>query len=183
MKCLALAAVTIAIFASTAFAQSGLTCDELWYERNSIFKAAGYCFKTPRAISAFGNAGCTHKTIDNLPLLPRDQQRVKAIQLLERDGACLQQDTSVEGDAVCRGVLTVNWTEGVADNTPDDGTRLVRADQINSSCLFHKNSEAGRKIFAACRMGYSCEVRARVNDDASDVFYIVRVYSARPTNK
>jgi hypothetical protein len=104
---------------------------------------------------------------------------VRSIQLLERNGACLQQ----ERDAVCRGVLTVNWTESVADNTPDNGTRLVRADNINSSCLFHKNSEAGKKIFAACRMGHSCEVKARVNDESSDVFDIVRVYSARPINK
>jgi YARHG domain-containing protein len=163
----------------TLLAQTGLTCDELWYERNSIFKAAGYCFKTPRAISAFGNSRCAHQNVRNLPLSPRDRQRVKAIQLLERDGACIQQDTSAEHDAICRGVLTVNWTETVQDNTPDDGTRLVRADEINNSCLFHKDSDVGRKILGACRMGYSCEVKARVNGESSDVFYIVRVYSVR----
>ena len=59
----------------------------------------------------------------------------------------------------------------------------MRADNINDSCLFHQNSEAGKKIFAACRMGHSCEVKARVNDEASDVVNIVGVYSARPINK
>ena len=37
------------------------SCGELWYERNSIYKAAGYCSRTQRAISAFGNAGCVRQ--------------------------------------------------------------------------------------------------------------------------
>ncbi len=28
-------------------------CDDLWYRRNAIYKAGGYCFKTPRAIAQF----------------------------------------------------------------------------------------------------------------------------------
>ena len=31
-----------------------LTCGQLWYERNSIFAAAGHCFKTKRARRVFG---------------------------------------------------------------------------------------------------------------------------------
>lgn len=34
------------------------SCDDLWYFRNQIFSEAGYCFKTDRAIHAFGNDGC-----------------------------------------------------------------------------------------------------------------------------
>lgn len=34
------------------------SCDSLWYFRNQIFSEAGYCFKTDRAIQAFGNDGC-----------------------------------------------------------------------------------------------------------------------------
>lgn len=34
------------------------SCGELWVAINSIYKAYGYCFKTQRAISYFGNAGC-----------------------------------------------------------------------------------------------------------------------------
>jgi hypothetical protein len=30
-------------------------CFDLWVQRNSIYKAYGYCFKTPKAISYFGN--------------------------------------------------------------------------------------------------------------------------------
>jgi hypothetical protein len=87
------------------------------------------------------------------------------------------QDPQYEQDAICRGVLTVNRTEKSSDNVPDDGTRLVRADQINDSCLFYKHSDVGNHILAACRMGYWCEVRATVNSVDSDVSYIVSVYS------
>lgn len=35
------------------------SCDSLWYYRNQIFAEAGYCFKTDRAITTFGNDYCT----------------------------------------------------------------------------------------------------------------------------
>ena len=34
----------------------GLSCGQLWYERNAIFAQYGYCFKTDQAINAFGRA-------------------------------------------------------------------------------------------------------------------------------
>jgi hypothetical protein len=61
---------------------------ELWYERNSIYKAAGYCFRTPRAISAFGNAGCVYDSEYDVPLSPRQRRRVQSIRALERDLGC-----------------------------------------------------------------------------------------------
>jgi hypothetical protein len=36
---------------------SSMSCDQLWYARNSIYSDAGYCFKTARGIAAFGR-GC-----------------------------------------------------------------------------------------------------------------------------
>jgi RNA-splicing ligase RtcB len=45
--------------ASYAVAQQ--SCQDLWVERNSYYKEAGYCFKTARAISYFGNAGCRYE--------------------------------------------------------------------------------------------------------------------------
>ena len=35
----------------------GMSCDDLWYARNQIYAAKGYCFKTRRARAVFG-AGC-----------------------------------------------------------------------------------------------------------------------------
>ncbi|MCV0369662.1 YARHG domain-containing protein [Filomicrobium sp.] len=36
---------------------AGLTCQQLWHERNAIFARHGYCFENPRAIAVFGK-GC-----------------------------------------------------------------------------------------------------------------------------
>ena len=67
-----------------------LSCDQLWHQRNSIFKAAGYCFKTPRAIRAFGNAGCIHDNEQELPLSDRDRQTINTMQQAERIKHCGQ---------------------------------------------------------------------------------------------
>ncbi|MGQ0564276.1 MAG: caspase family protein [Gemmobacter sp.] len=34
------------------------SCDSLWYERNAIWAAYGYCFTSARGQAAFGNDGC-----------------------------------------------------------------------------------------------------------------------------
>jgi hypothetical protein len=67
---------------------TALNCDQLWYQRNSIFKAAGYCFQTPRAIGVFGNAGCTRNTESDVPLSDRDRQTINTIQQLEQIRRC-----------------------------------------------------------------------------------------------
>ena len=45
-----------------------LNCDQLWYQRNSIFKAARYSFRTPRGIRVFGNVGCMYDNEYDVPL-------------------------------------------------------------------------------------------------------------------
>ncbi|WP_050994345.1 DUF4424 family protein [Bradyrhizobium sp. YR681] len=67
---------------------AGQNCDQLWQQRNSIFKAGGYCFRTPRAIASFGNAGCKYDNIVDVPLSARDRQLVNDIQQVERIKAC-----------------------------------------------------------------------------------------------
>lgn len=64
------------------------SCDQLWFGRNSIFKVAGYCFKTPRAIAAFGNAGCLYDDISAVRLSSEDQNFAEAIQRAEQLKAC-----------------------------------------------------------------------------------------------
>jgi hypothetical protein len=64
------------------------TCEQLWFGRNSIFKEAGYCFKTSRAISAFGNAGCQYDDITLVPLSAENQSFAAAIQRAEQMKAC-----------------------------------------------------------------------------------------------
>jgi hypothetical protein len=65
-----------------------LNCDQLWHRRNEIFKAAGYCFHTPRAISVFGNTGCLYPEISSLPLSDKDRNLVDQVQQAERLQAC-----------------------------------------------------------------------------------------------
>lgn len=63
-------------------------CDSLWTERNAIYKAAGYCFRTQRAIARFGNAGCQHDNEADVPMSHAERQRIAAIRAAERDLGC-----------------------------------------------------------------------------------------------
>lgn len=69
-------------------AQAG-ACQDLWVQRNSIYKAYGYCFKTSKAINYFGNAGCLYDNAAAIPMAPADKQRVLAIKKRERQLGCL----------------------------------------------------------------------------------------------
>jgi hypothetical protein len=64
------------------------TCKDLWKERNSIFKAAGYCFKTNRAQRYFGNAGCLYDNDIDLPLSQRDRFSITEIKRIEQFKGC-----------------------------------------------------------------------------------------------
>jgi hypothetical protein len=75
----------LATAAVPAYAQS---CHELWTERNSYYKARGYCFKTDRAINYFGNAGCRYHDEDRLPLTAGERRRIGEIRRLERAKGC-----------------------------------------------------------------------------------------------
>ena len=75
----------VLVAASQASAQS---CQALWVERNTFYKNAGYCFKTARAISYFGNAGCRYNNEAALPLSSYAQTRIAEIVRLERQYGC-----------------------------------------------------------------------------------------------
>jgi len=80
--------VLVALLATVAPAAAQGTCDELWYSRNAIFKEAGYCFKTTRAIRTFGNAGCQFDEQEDVPLSHRQRQEINEIQRAERAMRC-----------------------------------------------------------------------------------------------
>jgi Domain of unknown function (DUF4424)/YARHG domain len=67
---------------------SALSCSQLWYQRNSIFKTAGYCFQSARAINMFGNAACSYQNISGVPLSDRDREAINSIQQAERIKRC-----------------------------------------------------------------------------------------------
>lgn len=65
------------------------SCAQLRQQRNSIYKAAGYCFGTPRGIrEQGGNAGCSYDSQADVPLSNNDRQRVNAIRNQERIRGC-----------------------------------------------------------------------------------------------
>ena len=80
----------VALMAACAptMSHAAFPCDELWAERNAVYKDAGYCFKTDRAIRAFGNAGCRYDEVADLPLSDRDRAKVAEIAAQERAARC-----------------------------------------------------------------------------------------------
>jgi hypothetical protein len=64
------------------------SCDILFEMRNTVFKERGYCFKTPRAIEMFGNAGCQHDQITSVPLNDVERVNVATITRLEASKQC-----------------------------------------------------------------------------------------------
>ena len=81
MRCLA---ATILLSAAATPALAAFPCDALWGERNAIYKDAGYCFRTERAIRAFGNSGCKYDELADVPLSARQRADIAEIQRQER---------------------------------------------------------------------------------------------------
>jgi hypothetical protein len=65
-----------------------MPCEDLWYSRNAFYKEAGYCFKTARAIRAFGNAGCLYDEMGAVPLSQAARRDIADIQYWERRRGC-----------------------------------------------------------------------------------------------
>ena len=65
-----------------------LGCQPLWEVRNWIYKERGYCFKTSKAIKAFGNAGCLYDDAALVPLNTFEKYNVDAIKKVEKRKGC-----------------------------------------------------------------------------------------------
>jgi hypothetical protein len=88
MRLLTLAAVAAISIGAAGPANSGDVCDDLWIQRNQIYKDNGYCFKTRNAIRFFGNAGCSYDDVNDVPLSSREQREVQRIVRAERRYGC-----------------------------------------------------------------------------------------------
>jgi hypothetical protein len=73
---------------ATATPAAAQSCEDLWYQRNEIYKAQGYCFRTQRGISAFGNAGCQYDNVEDVPLSATQRRIIADIQRAERTNRC-----------------------------------------------------------------------------------------------
>jgi hypothetical protein len=85
-----LISLVIAVAASTVAppALASRICHSLWVERAAIYKDAGLCFKTERAINYFGNAGCSYDDERDVPLTPRARARIEELFAKERAHRC-----------------------------------------------------------------------------------------------
>ncbi len=68
--------------------RGGPNCEFLWTMRNEIYKERGYCFRTQRAIGAFGNDGCQYQDQSAVPLNRFERANVGAISQVEREMSC-----------------------------------------------------------------------------------------------
>lgn len=85
MKTLCLAGLVVALTTTAAFAD---VCDELSYERNRIYKRAGYCFKTRAQIERFGNEGCQFEDMNDVPLSATNRADIATFVREERRNGC-----------------------------------------------------------------------------------------------
>jgi YARHG domain len=65
-----------------------LNCGQLWYQRNAILWAAGYCFQERRALRIFGIAACAYDDVSALPLTNHDWQLIGLLQRVETAKEC-----------------------------------------------------------------------------------------------
>lgn len=88
-KTMAAAAILMAA-AGGAAAQdyTSWSCQDLWFERNQIYKDAGYCFQTGRAIRTFGNAGCRYDRQGDVPLSANQRRIILQIIRAEHLNGC-----------------------------------------------------------------------------------------------
>jgi hypothetical protein len=66
----------------------GPNCGFLYMMRNRIYQERGYCFATARAISAFGNDGCSIKDQAAVPLSSIQRANIATIQRAEKAKGC-----------------------------------------------------------------------------------------------
>ena len=66
----------------------GLSCQNLWYVRNSIYDDHGYCFKTQAARAEFDNSDCYEREASRLRFNRHEQTNINRIVQVEREKGC-----------------------------------------------------------------------------------------------
>lgn len=66
----------------------GLSCQNLWYVRNSIYDDHGYCFRTRAAQAEFDNSDCYETESSRLRFNRHEQTNIDRIVQVERQKGC-----------------------------------------------------------------------------------------------
>lgn len=72
----------------TRAALSFLSCQNLWYVRNSIYDDHGYCFKTKAAKDVFDNSDCYENDARQLRFNRHEQANISLITRVEKEKGC-----------------------------------------------------------------------------------------------
>lgn len=110
---------------SATRAQREPSCDGLWLQRNSIYRSAGFCFKTPKAVAAFGNTGCKFDEIRNVPLSDRDRQGIDEISKFEARLHC--DAVLANGETFGPVVLRIELSPGARKKLVENGETITVA--------------------------------------------------------
>jgi hypothetical protein len=65
-----------------------LSCQNLWYVRNSIYDRRGYCFKTDDAKEVFDNSDCWVKNAANIQFNKHESANISRIKKIEKNKGC-----------------------------------------------------------------------------------------------
>lgn len=69
--------------------QAGQSCGDLWYRRNAIWAAYGYCFTSARGQATFGTAGCSRNQAQvQAAMSPVDRAEVERLLAAETAQGC-----------------------------------------------------------------------------------------------
>jgi|JI6StandDraft_1071083.scaffolds.fasta_scaffold232716_1 hypothetical protein len=93
MKILRLASIALAA-AVVAGPASAASCYELWYKRNAMYDAKGFCFKTEKGQLVFNNDDCW----TSHPKFSSSQwKKINAIRKQEKAMGCTAADVDIGG--------------------------------------------------------------------------------------
>ena len=65
-----------------------LSCQNLWYVRNSIYDRKGYCFKTQDGKETFDNSDCSVRNAANLHFNANEWNNITNIRAVENSKGC-----------------------------------------------------------------------------------------------
>lgn len=65
-----------------------LSCENLWWVRNTIYHENGYCFRSPRALAQFDNSDCHIVDAAKVPLNHYERANVARISEIESRRGC-----------------------------------------------------------------------------------------------
>lgn len=65
-----------------------LSCQNLWYVRNSIYDDHGYCFRTAAAKAEFDNSDCYETDASKLRFNRHEQTNINRIVQVEKEKGC-----------------------------------------------------------------------------------------------